>query len=187
MIQPMILQTPVSALKYVSIDLETTGHSKRDKVCEVGAAFFTLDGLEAKIWNQLCNPGIHIPSDATACHHITNEMVIGQPMFEEAIRAIAEHVEGRVGVFHNAGYDLRWLSTELNLPYVVDTLQLSRLVMPELKSHSLRALKPEPRPWHRAGPDAEATAYLFSDCVELLAEKMGREPQLQDVIRGGGN
>ncbi len=61
-------------------DTETTGiQPANDRVIEI-AAYDPLDGRQ---FVQLVNPGRPIPAEATAIHHITNEMVAEAPSFAE--------------------------------------------------------------------------------------------------------
>jgi DNA polymerase III epsilon subunit-like protein len=177
----MMTQFPIGNLKFVALDLETTGFYKSSKIVEVGLARFDLDGTDGQLYEQLVNPARPIPWDAKRVHGIGDADVLNSPRIEEVLPTVKRLVEGRVVVIHNALYDTRYLDG-VEIPYLIDTLPLARRIWPELKSHSLRALQSEPRPWHRAGPDAQATAILFGMLVNELADRLGREPLLHEVI-----
>ncbi|MCR4301833.1 MAG: DUF3820 family protein [Sulfuricaulis sp.] len=56
-------------------DTETTGvDTKTDRIVELGFQQWTADGM-VKEYRTLVNPGVPIPTGATAIHHITDEMV----------------------------------------------------------------------------------------------------------------
>jgi len=94
----------------VVLDTETTGMDPAtDKVIElalvkfeysresaaIGRVFDTYDGLE--------DPGMPIPPESTAIHHITDDMVRDQRLDEAAIGRVLEGA-GLV-IAHNAGFD----------------------------------------------------------------------------------
>ncbi|MCK7495336.1 MAG: exonuclease domain-containing protein [Comamonadaceae bacterium] len=95
----------------VVLDTETTGMDPVvDKVVElalvkfecsrkesgaIGRVFDSYDGLE--------DPGMPIPPESTAIHHITDDMVRGQCLDEAAIGRVLEGA-GLV-IAHNAGFD----------------------------------------------------------------------------------
>lgn len=168
---------------YAALDLETTGFSFEDRVCEVGLAHFGLDGREKiACASFLVNPQRPIPEDALRVHGITQEMVQHLPPLEVVKPALEEMLDGRVVVIHSAEFERRFVGEILERKNVVDTCKLAKRVLPGLQSYSLRSLAPEPRPWHRAGPDAQAAAILLARCVERLRDMYTREPTLEDLL-----
>lgn len=72
----MKLRKPV-----VFFDLETTGVAPdRDRIVDLAFLRRAPDGQE-EVFSSLVDPGMPIPPEATAVHHITDEMVRGQPTF----------------------------------------------------------------------------------------------------------
>ncbi len=102
----------------VVLDTETTGMDPAtDKVIElalvkfeysresaaIGRVFDTYDGLE--------DPGMPIPPESTAIHHITDDMVRDQRLDEAAIGRVLEGA-GLV-IAHNAGFDRPFVEARL--------------------------------------------------------------------------
>ena len=102
----------------VVLDTETTGMDPAsDKVIElalvkfeysresgaIGRVFDAYDGLE--------DPGMPIPPESTAIHHITDDMVRGQRLDEAAIGRVLEGA-GLV-IAHNAGFDRPFVEARL--------------------------------------------------------------------------
>jgi hypothetical protein len=102
----------------VVLDTETTGMDPAaDKMIElalvkfeysretgaIGRAFDAYDGLE--------DPGMPIPPESTAIHHITDDMVRGQRLDESAIDRVLEGA-GLV-IAHNAGFDRPFVEARL--------------------------------------------------------------------------
>lgn len=98
-------------------DLESTGiDPHRDRIVtaaiiEVGA------GQPARTSEWLVNPGIPIPTEASAVHGITDEQAAGGVDADSAIYEIATHLlacsqDGMVVVGYNVSYDLTMLYAE---------------------------------------------------------------------------
>jgi len=65
----------------IFFDLETTGVAPdQDRIVDLAFLRCDPDGRE-DVFASLVDPGMPIPAEATAVHHITNEMVRGQPTF----------------------------------------------------------------------------------------------------------
>lgn len=94
----------ISPNRWCILDTETSGLGEDAEVIQVGL----IDGAgKVLIDNTLCRPAMPIPSDATAIHHITNEMVKDAPGFCEVYRELARLTDTRVVVIYNKAYDLR--------------------------------------------------------------------------------
>jgi len=162
---------------YAIVDIETTGGSSRiEKITEI--AIIQHDGVKITgEYSTLINPERNIPYYITSLTGITNEMVEEAPRFFEVARTIVEMTEGRTIVAHNARFDYSFIREEFkSLGYnfrrnLLDTVTLSRKLMPGHKSYSLgnlcRDLGIRINGSHRASGDALATAELF----RLLMEK----------------
>ena len=67
----------------IFFDLETTGLSiTHDRIVQISYIKVMPDGQEEE-GNLYINPGMHIPEETTAVHHITDEMVADKPTFQE--------------------------------------------------------------------------------------------------------
>lgn len=100
-----------------ALDTETSGVDiEKDRV--VSAAFTRVgpDGAKPKTW--LADPGVEIPAEATAVHHITTEhaRAHGQPakdVVEDVLYYIGEAVTAGVPIVgHNVVYDLSIIDRE---------------------------------------------------------------------------
>ena len=86
---PLTLTRPL-----VIFDLETTGVSvQNDRIIEISLVKLFEDGRE-EIYTTRVNPGIPIPAEATAVHHITNEDVAGSPTFAQLANEIINRITG---------------------------------------------------------------------------------------------
>ncbi len=91
---------------WVILDTETTGLGSDAQVIQIGV----IDGKgNVLIDNILVKPTMPIAPDATAIHHITNEMVQDAPSFPNILPQLCEVVEGKLLVIYNAQYDMRLL------------------------------------------------------------------------------
>ena len=160
----------------VAFDLETTGLSpKSERVIEIGAVRFGLDGQTTRELQLLVDPGIPVPLPVQRLTGITSTELAGQPSPVEAVAQLAGFCEGAELVGHGAGFDLAFCAQLLPATFgrreALDTLELARILLPVAASHNLGALARllglrHEHP-HRALSDAQATAALFE---WLLAE-----------------
>ena len=172
--------TPLHAVTFCVVDLETTGGSPADcTITEVGAARFR-GGECLGTFQTLVNPGSPIPPFITQLTGITEAMVLPAPAVREILPALLEFVGGAVLVGHNVRFDLSFLDAaltsldreRLGLPSV-DTVALARRLLLDddvadcrLGTLAARFALPH-RPTHRALDDVLATA----DLLHLLLEQ----------------
>jgi DNA polymerase III epsilon subunit family exonuclease len=141
--------TPLSDIEFVAFDTETTGLSPVvAKLVELSGVKFKYDGEIVSTFSTLIDPGTDIPREASTIHGITNKMVKGQPSCSEAIPEFI-HWAGPSPVLaaHNAKFDLGFLEVALSrIPLepptfpVIDTLALSRRLVPAAPNHQLKTL-----------------------------------------------
>ncbi|MFW5767877.1 MAG: PolC-type DNA polymerase III, partial [Bacteroidota bacterium] len=132
--------------RYAVLDVETTGGSpRRDKITDI--AIYIYDGQRiTDSFESLVNPECRIPPFITGLTGITNEMVEDAPCFYEIARKIIEITEDSVVVGHNVNFDYNFIKNEfrqLGYDYkrdTIDTVKLSRKLLPELSSHKLDIL-----------------------------------------------
>ncbi len=172
------LATPLSAVTFVVLDLETTGTSPGlDRITEVGAVKYRA-GERLGTFETLVNPGVAIPPFISVMTGITERLVLPAPAIDVVLPALCEFVGGAVIVGHNIRFDISFLDAALarrGAPPLdnprVDTLGLSRrLVHDEVDDLRLttlaRHLGAGIEPCHRAQADAEATADVFHALLE---------------------
>lgn len=180
-------------MSYCIIDIETTGgNPKTEKITEI--AILVHNGVSiVDEFATLINPERPIPAHITSLTGITNAMVANAPRFFEVARQIVEKTEGCIFVAHNAGFDYGFIKNEFkSLGYdferqTLDTVRLSRKLMPGHKSYSLgnicRDLGIIIEGRHRAAGDAMATVKLF----ELLLKISGNDFKNANASNGNNN
>lgn len=163
--------TPISKLRYIAFDLETTGlDSTDDSIVEIGAVLIE-NGIVTKEYQQLINPGRPMPLDATAINHITDDMLAGQPKIHQVLPAFLAFVGDDILAAHNVKFDLRFICqacmrNRFRIPVgFFDTMNLARY-WPEAEDKKLISLASaagiEINNTHRALSDAHAVADLIA-------------------------
>lgn len=155
------------------IDLETTGFRPSDRVLEIGVVLLDSSLHREHSWQTLVQPRRDI--DNSHVHGITATDLVGAPEFSGVAAELAELLEGRLVVAHNAPFDTRFLSAEYSrlgiaLPpaqsWAVCTRRLSQRLLPGAPQKLSACLESigviNERP-HDALADAEATALLFGE------------------------
>ena len=153
----------------VVIDTETTGFSfNHDELTQIAAA--RMEKGEIVDWYiTFVNPGKPIPEDVAHLTNIHDCDVADAPMPDEALAGLAAFVGDAKIVAHNANFD-RTFTTKHPSGYPllnntwIDSLDLSRIALPRLKSHRLIDLVKAfgaPVSTHRADDDVAATCAIF--------------------------
>ncbi|WP_084707633.1 DEDD exonuclease domain-containing protein [Aestuariimicrobium kwangyangense] len=167
------LGTPLAAVTFVVVDLETTGGGEGDTITEIGAVKVRGGEVLAE-YQTLVNPATAIPPLIAVLTGITNQMVAGAPRLPEVLPSFLEFAAGSVLVAHNAGFDVGFLKRAAKLhdhPWpgflVVDTVALARQSLlkdevPNCKLATLAAFfRTTTQPNHRALSDARATVEVL--------------------------
>ena len=190
---------PLAELSFAVVDVEATGssHPSGDRIIEI-AVVPVEGGVVGDAWRTLINPGRPIPWAVQLLTGISDEMVRDAPWFDHVAVTLAERLEGRVFVAHNAGFDWRIVSSELGQALGIQaparrlcTLQMARRLLPALRRRNLDALSRyygiPIHERHRAYGDALATARVL---VRLLEEARARGltdlPGLERFLGHGG-
>lgn len=94
----------------VCLDTETTGRDLgKDQLIELGMVSFAYDRGTGQflgalaLYDEMEDPGLPIPPEATRINNITDSMVAGKRIDDAAVRAFVE--EADFVVAHNAGFD----------------------------------------------------------------------------------
>jgi len=186
-------------LSYVVVDVETTGTSPDSghRITEI-AAVVVRDGVLAERFESLVNPERPIPRFITQLTNISWEMVKDAPTFREICEPLLDLMAGHVFVAHNAGFDWRFVSSEVRRATGREldgrrlcTVRLSRKLLPQLRRRSLDWVTAhygvEIAARHRAMGDAEATAKVL---LRLLADARDRGctswSELEQLARPSG-
>ncbi len=100
-------------MRILFFDTETTGNTPEDRIIQLA---IKERSVPTPILNELFNPGVSIPFESSAVHHISNRMVEGKPRFKESpryqeIKNLFESPETIV-VAHNSAFDVAMLTSE---------------------------------------------------------------------------
>ena len=180
--QPLdALDTPLSDVTFVVLDLETTGTVPgQSRIIEVAAAKFRA-GECLGTFQTLVNPGCGLPPFIVALTGITEALVVPAPPIDEVLPTLLEFIGGAVLVGHNLRFDTSFLDADLiarGRPRLanarVDTLTLARRLIrdevPDCRLATLAArFRTEVRPTHRALDDVLATAEVLHALFERAA------------------
>ncbi len=179
------LGTPLHAVTFVVVDLETTGASPATcAITEVGAVKYR-GGVCLGELHTLVNPGAAVPPLITVLTGITEAMLVPAPTIDEVLPALLEFLGPSTATVlggHNVRFDVSFLDAALTArgyPRLahrrVDTAALARRLVrdevPNLRLATLaRHLRVPTEPVHRALPDARATL----EVLHALLERAGR-------------
>lgn len=98
----------------VFLDLETTGTDvNNDRIVDIALLRREPNGVET-LFASLVDPELPIPAAATAVHHISDEMVKGQPTFKDLAPKVVDFIDGcDLGGFNVLKFDIPLLAAEL--------------------------------------------------------------------------
>ncbi|MCD8316577.1 MAG: DNA polymerase III subunit epsilon, partial [Eggerthellaceae bacterium] len=171
----------------VILDTETTGFSiTNDELIQIAAARMK-NGEITEWYITFVNPSKSIPDDIVHLTNIHNSDVKGAPFPAEAVKKLVEFVGDSKIVAHNAEFDRNFVTKHpAGYPLLentwIDSLDLSRIALPRMKSHRLLDLT---RAFgvisstHRADEDVAATCAMFRI---LLAGVVSMPPALIQEI-----
>lgn len=159
--------------KYVVVDLETTGNDPKqgDRIIQI-AAVVIENGSISYQYTSYVNPKRDIPEFIQELTGITDADVAHAPTFQELAPYIIGVLDDAIFVAHNVLFDLSFLQAELErvgyekfLGSTVDTVEMAKIISPQLDSYKLESLGKvygftHDRP-HQADSDAYVTALLF--------------------------
>ena len=177
---------PLDRAEFVIVDTETTGsRAGDDRLIEIGAARL-VGGEVVDTFQQLIDPGRHVPRRITRLTGISTAMVYGQPSASEVMPQFVEFLGDAVMVAHNLPFDARFIDValaEAGLPPLqnqsLDTLRLARRLLSSLPSKGLSKLTQHfgitVNGRHRALGDAVATAELLTILLERMRIEFGVE------------
>lgn len=171
---------------YVALDLETTGLDPEwDSIIEIGMVRVRRGEVDAE-YSTLVNPGMEIDEFITDLTGITNDMLAAAPAIAEVLPAAREFLGDDVILGHNINFDINFIYDNCEcqgLPPVsndyIDTMRISRRVLPDLKHHRLKdivkALGVKHTQAHRAIGDCHATIDCYKALLARIDADMGRD------------
>jgi DNA polymerase-3 subunit epsilon len=169
--------------EFAVVDVETTGSgpNRGDRITEI-AVVHVKDDAATTAFEMLLNPQRPVSPFAARLTGIHWDALHEAPTFGDVADRLLEAIDGRVFVAHNAKFDWRMLSSEVERvtgqPLKGDrlcTVKLARRLLPHLPRRNLDSLA-----WHydvsiigrhRAGGDARATARILQ-CMLADARRM---------------
>ncbi|WP_053765142.1 3'-5' exonuclease [Leptospirillum ferriphilum] len=167
-------------MKVTFLDVETTGllRDSRARIIELGFSSWENGKLLRKTSTLIKGADI-VPDNISKINGITTEMLKDAPKFEEVWKSIKGDIQGSLLVAHNLAFDVGMVNRELILAdriplgnMGIDTLPLSRKMLPELSSYRLGEiakhmgiLNENP---HRAMGDLETLEKIVSNLLGSL-------------------
>lgn len=193
-------------MKIRVLDFETTDQAEEKRrgksvgVCEIGWTDVGHDGLISRPQSALVNPGMPIPPQARAIHHLSDADVASAIDFGAAARMLMDGMEpGDMFAAHNAEFERTFFGGG-PIPWIC-TLKCAKHLIEDAPSYSNQALRyhlsvdgefewPDlAMPPHRAGPDTYVTAHIL---VRLMKEahpnrlvELTLTPTLQKLVGFG--
>lgn len=161
----------------VVIDTETTGVSfRRDELTQIAAARMN-NGTIKEWFVTFVNPGKPIPEDIAHLTNIHDEDVANAPTAQQALADLAAFVGDSYLVAHNANFDKTFCTKHeegaaLANNIWVDSLDLSRIALPRMRSHRLIDLVQAfdaPISTHRADADVEALCAIYQVLLAAIS------------------
>ena len=183
-------------LSFAVVDCETTGSGRYggDRIMEV--AVVLLKGNEITTTAEfLVNPQRPVTPYVSRMTGIRWAMLEEAPTFSDIAERIRTAVDGHIFVAHNARFDWRFVSRELQQStgrglkgQRLCTVKLARKLLPFLPRRNLDALAYHYEVpivgRHRAGGDARATALILQRMfADARRQDVDTWDQLQDLLR----
>lgn len=174
------LHLPLEGIRFVSLDLETTGFScgAGDEIIAVGAV--AVQGGQVRKedgFHRFIYPYRLVPGKVVELTGIGPDMLVGCPSFLGVLPALLEYIGDSIIVGHAVNFDLNFINAKLKKYFgvklrnrAVDTSVLAKALHPGWDDYSLDSLLAfyglEPQGRHSAAGDALLTALVF---LRLLA------------------
>jgi DNA polymerase-3 subunit epsilon len=169
----------------VVLDFETTGLSPNqgDRAIEIGAVRL-VGGVISDRFQALMNPGCRISGFIEDYTGISNAMLADAPPCSEAMAEFADFLGDDNMVAHNASFDQRFLTAELQRidqhppGHFACSMLAARRLYPHAPNHKLGTLVhykqlPTDGVYHRALADAEMTAHLWLRMLADIDQEFG--------------
>lgn len=181
---------------YVALDLETTGLDPEwDSIIEIGMVRVRRGEVVAE-YSTLVNPGMPIDDFIAELTGITNDMLAAAPALPEVLPAARDFLGDDIILGHNINFDINFIYDNCEYQGLkpvsngyIDTMRISRRVLPDLKHHRLRdivnALGVDHAQAHRAIGDCHATIDCYKALLAHIDAGAGREAYITEVSRHG--
>ncbi len=180
---------------FVVFDIETTGLDPSFfEIIEI-SALKVEKGVIIDQFDSLIKPEERIDEFITELTGITNEMVAEAPSIEEVLPAFMDFIKDEILIGHNISafdinfiYDnLEYLGIDLITNDFVDTLRLSRILLPNEKHHRLKDLSKifniDSTGSHRALKDSEISLEVYNRLKEMVIKEYGTTQEFIESIK----
>jgi len=179
-----LLAQPLATTEFLAVDTETNGLAgEACELTEVGAVLVGGGELHDR-WETLVAGVAPLSRSIQRFTQITQAMVDAAPPAEATLPDLAELIEGRVLVAHNAAFDRRVLAQAFTRadvrwpdPPTLCTVALARRFAPLVRQRRLASLADslgiEVETTHRALADAETCARVFCALFGRLCAQAG--------------
>ena len=127
-------------MREIVLDTETTGldPAAGHRLVAVGCVELVDKVPTGGQFYQLLNPEREVPKEAADIHGLTDEVLAGEPLFQDIAASLLNFIADSRLVIHNAEFDMGFLNAELTrighqkipLQHATDTLILARRKFP---------------------------------------------------------
>ena len=179
---------------YIIFDIETTGlDSSYDEVIEIGAIKVKNNKIVSK-FNSLVKPKNEIDEYITELTGITNEMVKDAPTIEEILPDYMNYIGNDILIGHNVNFDINFIYDNLYRNKFdvltndfIDTMRISRKLLPELPHHRLidlaKYFKIDSTNNHRSLKDCEITMNVYENLKEIALQKYDNVDEFKNAFK----
>lgn len=179
---------------YIVFDIETTGlDSSYDEVIEIGAIKVKNNKIVSK-FNSLVKPKNEMDEYITELTGITNEMVKDAPTIEEILPDFMNYIGNDILIGHNVNFDINFIYDNLYRNKFdvltndfIDTMRISRKLLPELPHHRLidlaKYFKIDSTNNHRSLKDCEITMNVYENLKEIALQKYGNVDEFKNTFK----
>ncbi|WP_457745564.1 exodeoxyribonuclease X C-terminal domain-containing protein [Sulfurimonas sp.] len=183
----------------IFVDVELSSFEHDAVICSVGL-IGVKDGKITKHY-ELINEGKKITAEASALHHITNEMIADAPAFKESITYKYIQENCKTLVIHSERAELaKLISLGINVGSMIDTCRVSKHLMQESEIFILQYLRYELRLYkdeqnelkvcgikdaliaHHALSDALITKLLYAYLLKLANLEQMKDLSFENVL-----
>jgi len=189
-------------MREIVLDTETTGLDPADghRIIEIGCVELMDHLPTGRSYQAYLNPERAIPIEAQRVHGISDEFLADKPLFAAIADELMEFLGDAPLVIHNAGFDLKFLNSELHrltrppIPFAraIDTIEIAKAKIPGAR-YSLDELCKRfnidlsARSKHGALLDAELTARVYLELVGGRQTRLKLAPLDAEAPAGPGN
>ena len=179
---------------YIVFDIETTGlDSSYDEVIEIGAIKVKNNKIVSK-FNSLVKPKNEIDEYITELTGITNEMVKDAPTIEKILPDFMNYIGNDILIGHNVNFDINFIYDNLYRNKFdvltndfIDTMRISRKLLPELPHHRLidlaKYFKIDSTNNHRTLKDCEITVNVYKNLKEIALQKYENVDEFKNAFK----